>query len=752
VAVAPPAAEVGATAAAALTGSGLYSGISLASGDFDGDGHPDLVAGSYTAGLNAPVVDTFPGSATGIDPAVSYQESEGTPGSYWGGQVASPGDINADGYDDLVVAATIGSYITIHLGGPGGWSAPGVEIDGPVGSYFGQAFATGDFGGDGYDDVVVGSPAQYTLGAAYLFEGGPAGFDTDSNATLVGDSVGDGFGSILGSLGDVNGDGYDDLATSSAGSVRIYQGGPPGAFALPVITLADPVAGGAFGQVVAGAGDIDGDGFDDLLVSDPSEDTSAVDAGAVYVYRGSAAGISANPSFTLLGVAAGDAFGQGANGIGDTNADGYGDIAIGAYLAEGDNGETSIFMGSAAGPVEPGFVLSGPAFLGYFGHTLLGADFDDDGLSDLAVSAYAVGHMYVYRGIIDADHDGFDTTTDCDDANAAVHPGAIEVCNGTDDDCAGVADEGAVDAATWYADADADGYGALASGLQACAQPVGTVADATDCDDADAAINPGAAEICNGLDDDCDGDTDVDATDAILWYSDADGDGFGTPDATTLACDQPDNYVADDTDCDAADSNVNPDAEEVCNGIDDDCDTAIDVDATDAGTWYPDADGDGYGDSTQASIACDQPAGSLSNGGDCDDAAADVHPTAPETCDGIDDDCDAEVDEDATDAGTFYADSDGDGFGDPGSATKACDAADGIVGDATDCDDANPDAFPGGTEIAGDGIDQDCDGSDAGGDAGDSDGCGCATGEGTPPVGALLAIGLVVAARRRRSG
>ena len=268
----------------------------------------------------------------------------------------------------------------------------------------------------------------------------------------------------------------------------------------------------------------------------------------------------------------------------------------------------------------------------------------------------------------------------------------------------------------WYADDDGDGFGDPDSTTSGCDQPTGYVTDATDCDDLDAAVNPDATEICNDIDDDCDGDVDdadsgLDTSTASTWFSDADGDSFGDAATSTVACDQPSGYLADDTDCDDADASAYPGAPELCDGADDDCDGTVDEDdAIDASTWYVDSDGDGFGDSGSTTAACSVPSGYTSDTTDCDDSDATINPDASELCDGLDNDCDGDTDEDsATDASTWYADSDGDGFGDAGSATAACSVPTGYVADDSDCDDARSSVNPDEDELC-NGRDDDCDG------------------------------------------
>ena len=323
---------------------------------------------------------------------------------------------------------------------------------------------------------------------------------------------------------------------------------------------------------------------------------------------------------------------------------------------------------------------------------------------------------------VDDDSDGYSSGEDCDDADPDANPGAEERCDGIDNDCDGMLDEDdATDATTWHSDADGDGFGEDSVAETSCEAPSGYVEDGTDCDDGDAAINPGADERCDDLDNDCDGDTDEDdAIDASIWYRDADSDGFGDGEDSVPACSAPSGYVEDGSDCDDGDAAFRPDADEVCNDQDDDCDGMLDEDdAIDAATWYRDADADGFGDAAVEYAACDAPNGYVADATDCDDEDAAVHPAAAEICNGIDDDCDGEADEDdAEDASTWYQDVDTDGFGDLSASLVACYEPSGHVLDATDCDDGDAAVNPDAVERC-NGYDDDCDGSSDEDDAAD---------------------------------
>ncbi|MCP3980454.1 MAG: hypothetical protein GY716_14215, partial [bacterium] len=310
------------------------------------------------------------------------------------------------------------------------------------------------------------------------------------------------------------------------------------------------------------------------------------------------------------------------------------------------------------------------------------ADTDGDGFGDVGNTVQACNLPAGFTG----------DATDCDDTSAAINPDAIEICgDDVDNDCDGVVDSDAPDLPTWYLDDDEDGYGNPDAFFDFCGQPAGFVMDNTDCDDEDAAVNPGAEEVCgDGVDNDCDGATDEDGVGATTFFLDFDGDGFGDPNSTTIACELPSGYVADATDCDDAEVGVNPSATEVCgDATDNDCDGTVDDDAPDAATWYRDIDNDGYGDAGGATVACSQPSGYVPDDTDCDDLRETVNPGAPEVCgDELDNDCDGGVDNGGVGSVFWYHDADGDGFGDPADSQIACSQPEGYVTDSSDCDDS----------------------------------------------------------------
>ncbi|MFT5679715.1 MAG: hypothetical protein ACI8RZ_000620 [Myxococcota bacterium] len=253
----------------------------------------------------------------------------------------------------------------------------------------------------------------------------------------------------------------------------------------------------------------------------------------------------------------------------------------------------------------------------------------------------------VEEEVIDNDGDGVPEGEDCNDWSGVIYPGAPEVCDDVDNDCDGEIDEDAV--RIYYADADGDGYGLEDQTIGACEPPSGYAEVFGDCDDTNPDANPGlSVDVCDDVDNDCDTEIDEDVVYAD-YYIDADGDGYGADDGKDVIndCAAPEGYASTNDDCDDTYDQTYPDAIERCDNKDNSCDGQIDYQYVDE--WYLDSDGDGYGDESTETEDCDPPTNYVPDDGldifDCDDTDGTISPVGVELCDGINNDCDDETDE-----------------------------------------------------------------------------------------------------------
>ena len=830
-------------------------GYTVASaGDVNGDGYGDVVVGAYgydNGSTNEGRAFVYLGSASGLGTSAAWSAESDQVNAQFGTSVASVGDVNGDGYGDVVVGAdgydngeSNEGRAFVYLGSSSGlqtsaaWTA---EAD-QSGGYFGASVAcAGDVNGDGYGDVVVGAygyeNGSMLEGAAFVYLGSGSGLGTSAFSTAESNQTRANFGYSVASAGDVNGDGYGDVVvgapdydngTTDEGAAFVYHGSASGLATSAAWTVESNQASAEFGASVGSAGDVNGDGYGDVVVGAYRYEDSHASEGAAFVYLGSAAGLATTAGWTASSNQSAAYFGYSVASAGDVNGDGYGDVVVGAYLhsnGESNEGRAYVYLGGALGlSTSASWTDESDQAGGYFGYSVGSAgDVNGDGYGDLVVGAFQYdngatdeGRAFVYMG------NGADGTTALARAaqarqTAASTPIVAGLASTSEDrfDVAfgaartafslglvklqvevkplGTAFDGSglVTSSTWassglsgvaiqevisgltgstgyhwrarvlaspaegrpqgwgpwayggrsgdavgghvftartalfYLDSDGDGYGDPTTSVTSLgAAPPGYVTDNTDCDDSNAAVHPAASELCDAAntDEDCNGlaeDNDFFASGQSTFYADYDGDGYGGTRSSTTACDAPVGHSANSTDCNDAFATISPAATELCDAAntDEDCDgLADDADgsATGQSTFYADSDGDGYGGAS-STFACDLPAGHTITSTDCDDTTATVSPAAPELCDpaDTDEDCDGladDADPSATGQSTFYADADGDGYGGT-TTTFACDLPSGYAATSTDCDDASATISPAATELCdAANTDEDCDG------------------------------------------
>ncbi|MBS1665974.1 MAG: FG-GAP repeat protein [Bacteroidetes bacterium] len=389
-------------AAIKLSPGAASFGFTVASaGDVNGDGYSDVIIGDNAG--NAYVYNGQSGSVGLITPAASTLNVSGN--TTLGNSVASAGDVNGDAFADVIVGDDKG-HAYVFTGSASGLSVSPIVLTGT--NNFGISVASaGDVNGDGYSDVIVGSS---NTSSALTYQGGPSGSIPISNLPILGGAAGDRFGLSVASAGDINGDGYSDVIVGAigyngllSGAVYIYTGGPNGLSTSPsILTPGGPEAGWS----VSGAGDINGDGYDDILIGArfaPNSGTNYFNQGYVYIYMGGLGGIASGtaPFATLKGVNNNDLFGFSVSSAGDVNGDGYGDIIVGAPGVSTKfsmGGAAYIYLGSGGGITTTTIpdTLYGQSGDAVFGVSVASAgDINGDGYGDVMVGAPNLGSAYI---------------------------------------------------------------------------------------------------------------------------------------------------------------------------------------------------------------------------------------------------------------------------------------------------------------------------------------------------------------------
>ena len=375
--------------------------------DLNGDGFKDLIVGESYYDNGTGRVSIYFGSSefNSVPDLVLYGENEN---DQFGFSIASGCDLNGDGFDDIAIGAykcgTDGEgKVYIYFGRKEMTGEADLVLTGQNqnGSFGYCAASAGDLNGDGFDDLIVGTYGfSSSKSSVYIYLGGND-MDTASDIELLSESIFQYFGHSAAGVGDVNGDGYDDVVVGAYGT-KSYEGrsylyfGGNDMDNAPDVIFDGEEGNSGFGFQVSGAGDVNSDGYSDILVSAPFYNNSA---GRVYVYFGGV-NISAETDFVLDGEDENDYFGYSTASAGNVNGDDSGDIIIGAYSHDSFKGKAYLYYGSKSGNGFTGIDISGQGSENCFGYSVASAgDINSDGYDEVLIGATNFeneGKLYIY--------------------------------------------------------------------------------------------------------------------------------------------------------------------------------------------------------------------------------------------------------------------------------------------------------------------------------------------------------------------
>jgi len=387
-----------------------YFGISASSaGDVNGDSYSDVIVGAYGNSSKTGKAYIYFGGSSMNNIADVTMTGEAV-NNYYGVSVSDAGDVNGDSFSDVIVGAFINSSSTgrayIYFGGSSMNNIADVTMTGgATNNYFGYSVsAAGDVNGDGYSDVIVGAYGYSSnTGRAYIFHGGSS-MNNGADVTITGEATNNNFGWSVSSAGDINGDGYSDVVVGAwgylinIGRAYIYFGGSSMNNTADV-TVTGEGTSNSFGYTVSTCGDVNGDGYSEVIVGAYGNSSNN---GRAYLYDYYPNG-EITYDINMTGGAAGNYFGGSVSTAGDVNGDGYSDVIVGAYGYSSNTGRAYIYFGGSSMNNVADVTMTGEAIDNSFGYTVSSAgDVNGDGYSDVIVGAagysLSIGRAYIYFG------------------------------------------------------------------------------------------------------------------------------------------------------------------------------------------------------------------------------------------------------------------------------------------------------------------------------------------------------------------